>query len=666
MPRPSNDPRLRKGPPERFAIQRPAPVLPSLRLAAGKPPSLVHWPAVAVTAAGCLVALAVLLLALHRTPRPGPEPDQRQAQARAVEDELSRSEEAFRRQPAPPTPQAPPAEPAPARTETPPVENGPRQPPEPPPEEPPPPPPRRKPPELAAEDLRQQLLQVPEVDFFALADRLKNDLRKDVADQLRRADPGGAVDARRRRLLEEAGRAAFVARVNALVLQDARQQGLPVQTGPSCRADAAVAAAMQKLSRALRLQQIVASPGLPRDGDALARFRRWVADNPLDDDAGTRRVLLQTLQVEPEPERQLLVAELARGKDPEAVAALANRALFDPAAAVRRAATVELQKDAPAGCRDLLLRGLRYPWAPVADHAAEALVRLNDRQAIPALLELLDRPDPALPQRPPGEQEYVVRELVRVRHLHNCYLCHPAVPVLQAPVGGFVPEDGRSVPPLYYSEAKPASIPGGFVRADITFVRQDFSVLQPTPDAGPGLTEQRFDFLVRNRPARPEEVARLKEPAAASYPQREAVLFALRELTGQDYGPSTPAWIDGLGLRPPAEPAAPPDLPAQAPPGRRPALAAELAALDVGPLGRSHLRSLSPDGRRVAVAEGNRIVIAAAGSLQPLFVLEGHQAAVTSVWWSLDGDTVAADDAEGMVIVYDANKGLQRVAFFKR
>src|SRR5262249_29981030 len=134
-----------------------------------------------------------------------------------------------------------------------------------------------------------------------------------------------------------------------------------------------------------------------------------------------------------------------------------------------------------------LLDGLRYPWAPAADHAAEALVALNDREAIPPLAELLGGPDPAGPAplafhdidrahlayhnidpaqlaAAPGSPEpwrspavalderqgggrrtrlmadpgglpqsikasdgevYAVREVVRVNHLRNCLLCHP-------------------------------------------------------------------------------------------------------------------------------------------------------------------------------------------------------------------------------------------------
>jgi hypothetical protein len=54
----------------------------------------------------------------------------------------------------------------------------------------------------------------------------------------------------------------------------------------------------------------------------------------------------------------------------------------------------------------------------------------------------------------------------------------------------------------------------------------------------------RFDFFVRTRRLTKSDAARLNEPPGeASYPQREAVLFALRELTGQDAGSVTADWV---------------------------------------------------------------------------------------------------------------------------
>jgi hypothetical protein len=85
-----------------------------------------------------------------------------------------------------------------------------------------------------------------------------------------------------------------------------------------------------------------------------------------------------------------------------------------------------------------------------------------------------------------------------------------------------------------------------YVRADVTFLRQDFSVQMPTP--APAAPPVRFDFVVRTRAMslqealdyRKESRKEARDPTA--YPQREAVLFALREVTGEDAGQTTLAW----------------------------------------------------------------------------------------------------------------------------
>ena len=67
------------------------------------------------------------------------------------------------------------------------------------------------------------------------------------------------------------------------------------------------------------------------------------------------------------------------------------------------------------------------------------------------------------------------------------------------------------------------------IRGDITFLRQDFSVPQPVewPDNWPAY--QRYDYFVRTRYPTDEE---LRRDGPATYPQREAVRWALRELGG--------------------------------------------------------------------------------------------------------------------------------------
>jgi HEAT repeat protein len=84
------------------------------------------------------------------------------------------------------------------------------------------------------------------------------------------------------------------------------------------------------------------------------------------------------------------------------------------------------------------------------------------------------------------------------------------------------------------------------VRGDVTYLRQDFSVQQPVlekVDPQPSYVEMRFDYFVRSRRASADEVKAAKEAdPVRNYEQREAVLFALRELTGQDAGATTEAW----------------------------------------------------------------------------------------------------------------------------
>ena len=54
---------------------------------------------------------------------------------------------------------------------------------------------------------------------------------------------------------------------------------------------------------------------------------------------------------------------------------------------------------------------------------------------------------------------------------------------------------------------------------------------------------QRFDFVVRTRRAFPSEIIRNEKlPAGTSFPQRDAVLTALRALSGKDFGTDAESW----------------------------------------------------------------------------------------------------------------------------
>src|SRR5262249_32755621 len=130
----------------------------------------------------------------------------------------------------------------------------------------------------------------------------------------------------------------------------------------------------------------------------------------------------------------------------------------------------------------------------------------------------------------------VAKELVRVNHVRNCMMCHAPSLDDSDLVRAGVPDPRRP------SSSYGASSLGQFVRADITYVKQDFSVpLQVTTS---GRTHQRFDYLVRNRVVPPAE--RLFGAVSEEYSQRESVVFALRELTGQDHGMDARDWSTAL------------------------------------------------------------------------------------------------------------------------
>ncbi len=131
-----------------------------------------------------------------------------------------------------------------------------------------------------------------------------------------------------------------------------------------------------------------------------------------------------------------------------------------------------------------------------------------------------------------GREVYAVREVVRVNHLRNCLLCHAPATGRIGPVPGLVPSPEQPLPSPF-SAAYYSGSSGTFVRADVTYLRQDFSVPQPVARPGNWPTYQRYDYLVRTRYPTREELA--KEPPA-TYPQREAVRWALREL-GAAAGP---------------------------------------------------------------------------------------------------------------------------------
>src|SRR5690606_39002704 len=122
----------------------------------------------------------------------------------------------------------------------------------------------------------------------------------------------------------------------------------------------------------------------------------------------------------------------------------------------------------------------------------------------------------------PEKNRYHVRELVRINHFRNCLLCHPPSFNPQDKVRGPIPSTDQPLTTVQYYGPKGEF----FVHADVTYLHQDFSVQLPVENHGPWPAVQRFDFVVRERIARPDEVSAL-QPLAGPQPPSEyqKVLF---------------------------------------------------------------------------------------------------------------------------------------------
>ena len=375
---------------------------------------------------------------------------------------------------------------------------------------------------------------------------------------------------------------------------------LPLLSGAACRLDPASALTLQTLSRKLRLY-LAANAPLGIDNKridparlefALRRERRGPQPEWLRPEAIP--TLMQMLMHEDRPVRRMLVELLSEIPGPAANVALAQRALFDLAPDVRQSALEALLERPYADFRHVLLEGMRYPWPTIAEHAAEALIALGDRDAVPALVTLLDEADPRFVGGGKPE-ELRVREVIKTNHLNNCLLCHPPALGFSDPVPGVIPGLIQQVPVtltsaqaanVQSSATSVANIPGGhnygasgssatnivpsnpsviqtstttrtvvntqqtitlrlpvIVRGDITYLRQDFSVQQPVESPGQPLpVNMRFDYLVQTRPLNRGELQDAPGKRAEMPPHRLALLYVLRELSGKDAGPETADW----------------------------------------------------------------------------------------------------------------------------
>src|SRR5439155_6920128 len=119
----------------------------------------------------------------------------------------------------------------------------------------------------------------------------------------------------------------------------------------------------------------------PRDLAALAK------DHPT--------LIWQMCQCEPTPLRRIALDTLRKLDGPKVTETLARVVLFDPDADLRRAAATALLTRPSQLYRPPLLAAFAHPWAPAAEHAADALELLNDRASVPALVRVLAAGDPS-------------------------------------------------------------------------------------------------------------------------------------------------------------------------------------------------------------------------------------------------------------------------------
>jgi hypothetical protein len=410
---------------------------------------------------------------------------------------------------------------------------------------PPPPSPKRR--NLLSEDSLYEDLQrhTRQVDLEAekgtTADLLKEMKETEGVPAARRAKPKPrAASAERPRVKARSSEDAVdESPVFALLAKRPDLRGLPMRRGAECRVSQETAQKMKELAVHIR--------SMPRGKPSLYSHQDLTAVEKI---AGAVReetlsTAMQLLQVEPPVARRSLTKLLSDTTGRVSTSLLARQALFDPSFEVRQDAIEALKKRPADDYRPILLDGLRYPWAPVADHAAEALAELRDDDAVFDLVALLDEPDPCAPTRC-KDDKWVVREVVRINHFRNCLLCHAPSSSGEDDLRGLIPTPGKPLPRVaYYGSQR-----GYFVRADVTYLRQDFSLMERVAKHGEWPQWQRFDYLVRTREMTRDELAAYakKAPRAdrSHYPQKDAVLFALRELTGLTAGESSADWYDVL------------------------------------------------------------------------------------------------------------------------
>ncbi len=253
-------------------------------------------------------------------------------------------------------------------------------------------------------------------------------------------------------------------------------------------------------------------------------------------DRATVAAMMQMHGPRGEPYRINMIPFLAKIKHADAARALAQLALFSPEDAVRAAAIDALKPRPAKDYSDVLLQGFRYPLPALSQRAADALVKTQNKDVLVDLVNVLEQPDPRAPakQSIDGKESVAVRELVRVNHHRNCLLCH--APANVGGVSRHVLTVGVPLPDeaLQSAGGYGGNSPDIFVRTDVTYLRQDFSMMMKVENAKPWPEMQRFDFFVRTRELSAEEATVIEKAlAGTSPPSHAAAHYALRKLTGR-------------------------------------------------------------------------------------------------------------------------------------
>jgi hypothetical protein len=366
------------------------------------------------------------------------------------------------------------------------------------------------------------------------------------------------------RLVEKHGKGSD-AFVDALAADFPDLRGLPFLKGAACATDATHASQLTFSGQCLRclldsspqqIQKRNRFGGKDYSSLAEAIVSQSFDFSERNDQRAPRShaalpAMMQILAVETPDLRVAFVSQLqSRPIDAATITAFARFAIFDPDATVRSAAVDALRRQPFATYGPRLINGLRHPWPAAAEHAAEALVGADAQEALPDLVRLLDEADPTDPfERQESDKKiFAVREVVKINHHRNCMLCHaPAV----------VRRDDRRVQEFHAKVPDPSEpLPrrseqynptrGPIVRVDETYLRQDFSMMQAVEERGAWPKMQRFDYLVRTRPATAEEVQASQHSRQWSdevlSPHRRAVLYALSRLTCTYVGPNASDW----------------------------------------------------------------------------------------------------------------------------